>query len=252
MITCMIDSSLTVKFLHEWLVIKNFVEGDPNCNYEKYLVEFLNNSAWFRNKVKNELFVWRAKQDHGECDAFAGGYELDFKLLVSTTYCQARRELSAGIAVLPQGGTITFSPRRTKSMCVTRIYAALRKLSAVDLLNYENGQFEYGTVDHDVRNVISKFTVPKNILFFFPYDFSSDKSSDLKYMISAIQSALEHDFLNLMKLRSDRYPDKETYLSCVCSDVMLFFQFVNSKLNYIDCVSTDKSEIYTNLCWNYI
>lgn len=83
----MVDSSLTVKFLPEWLVIKNFVEGDPNCNYEKYLVEFLNNSAWFRNKVKNELFVWREKQDHGECDTFAGGYELDFKLLVSATYC---------------------------------------------------------------------------------------------------------------------------------------------------------------------
>lgn len=66
-----------------------------------------------------------------------------------------------------------------------------------------------------------------------------------------IQSALEQDFSTLMKLRSDRYPDKETYLSCICSDVMLFFQFVNSKLNYIDCVSTDKSEIYTKLCWNY-
>lgn len=61
---------------------KNFVDGDPNCNYEKYLVEFLNNSAWFRNKVKNELFVWREKQDHGECDTFAGGYELDLSCLL--------------------------------------------------------------------------------------------------------------------------------------------------------------------------
>lgn len=247
----MVDGSLIAKLLPAWLIIKNFVDGDPNCNYEKYLVEFLNNSAWFRNKVKDELFVWREKQDHGECDTFAGGYELDIKLLVSTTYCQARRELSAGIAVLPQGGIITFSPRRAESMCATRIYAVLRKLSAVALLNYENGHFEYGTVEHDVRNVVSKFTVPKNILFFFPYDFSSDKSSDLEYMIRTIQSALEQDFLSLMKLRSDRYPDKETYLSCVCSDVMLFFQFVNSKLNYIDCVSTDKSKTYTNLCWSY-
>ena len=251
MITSMIDSSLTVKFLPEWLVIKNFVEGDPNCNYEKYLVEFLNNSAWFRNKVKNELFVWREKQDHGECDTFAGGYELDFKLLVSTTYCQAKRELSAGIAVLPQGGIITFSPRRVEPMDATMIYAAFRNLSESDLLKYENGNFKYGTVAHDIKTVISKFSVLKNVLFFFAYDFSSEKSSDLEYMISAIQSALEHDFLTLMQLRSKRCPGKETYLSCICSDVILFFQFVNGKLNYIDCVSTSKSKIYTDLCWDY-
>lgn len=248
----MVDGSLIAKLLPAWLIIKNFVDGDPNCNYEKYLVEFLNNSAWFRNKVKDELFVWREKQDHGECDTFAGEYELDFKLLVSATYCQAKRELSAGIAVLPQGGIITFSPRRAKPMDATMIYAAFRNLSESDLLKYENGNFKYGTVEHDVWNVISTFTVPKNILFFFPYDFSSNKSCDLEYMIRTIQSALEQDFLTLMKLRSDRYPDKETYLSCICSDVMLFFQFVNSKLNYIDCVNTDKSEIYTKSCWNYI
>ena len=136
-------------------------------------------------------------------------------------------------------------------MNATRIYAAFRDLSESDLLKYENGKFKYGTVEHDVWNVISTFTVSKNILFFFPYDFSSEKSSDLEYMIRTIQSVLEQDFFTLMKMRSERYPDKETYLSCVCSDVMLFFQFVNSKLNYIDYVSTDKSEIYTNLCWNY-
>ena len=81
---------------------------------------------------------------------------------------------------------------------------AFRNLSESDLLKYENGNFKYGTVEHDVWNVISKFTVPKNILFFFPYDFSSDKSCDLEYMIRTIPSALEQDFSTLMQRRSDR------------------------------------------------
>ena len=32
------------------LILKNFVVGECNSNYEKYMVEFLNHSSWFRNK----------------------------------------------------------------------------------------------------------------------------------------------------------------------------------------------------------
>lgn len=246
------DKNLKVSLLPTMLFVKNFIDGETDCNYEKYIVEFLNNSNWFRSKVENKKFFWRKNQDQGECDAFAGKYELDFKLLVSSTACQARRELSDGISVLPQGGYIIFSSRRSGTMKATRIYAAIRNLSIEELARYENGKYAYGSVEHDIQDLISIIYKKKNILFFFPYEFSSDKSNELEYMINAIREALENDFISLFQLRSKKCPDFETYISCISMNHFLFFQFNKDKLNYIDCVNTNKSKTYEKLWWYYI
>ena len=243
----MMDKSLTAHLLHSYEFLNEAVKGEPDSNNEKFLVEFLNNSSWFRNKVGSKEFVRRERQVHGECDTYAGEYELDFKLLVSATACQARRELSDSIVVIQSNATVISAPRRTKPMNAIRIYCALRGLSCEKLLSYEEGVFKYGTVEYDVQNIVEKASTQKNIVFFFPYYFTSDVSSDLEYMIPVIQEALEHDFSALFKLRKSRCPDKETYISCVCSDTMLFFQCDNDHLNYIDSVSTSESKTYTKL-----
>ena len=244
----MIDKSLTAHLLHSYEFLNEAVKGEPDSNNEKFLVEFLNNSSWFRNRVRSKEFVWREKQAHGECDTYAGEYELDFKLLVSATACQARRELSDSIAVIQQSNaTVISAPRRTKPMNVIRIYCALRGLSCEDLLSYEKTIFTYGTVEYDIQNIVEKASTQKNLLFFFPYYFTSDASSGLEYMIPVIQEALEHDFSALFKLRKSRCPDMETYISCICCDTMLFFQFDNDHLKHIDSVSTSASKTYTKL-----
>ena len=42
-----IDPRIKYKFLPPATVIKNFVDGEEDCNYEKYLLELLNHSNYF-------------------------------------------------------------------------------------------------------------------------------------------------------------------------------------------------------------
>lgn len=43
----MMDLTMRAKLLPAPYIIKNFVGGEDNCNYEIYLLELLNSSAWF-------------------------------------------------------------------------------------------------------------------------------------------------------------------------------------------------------------
>lgn len=45
------DTTLAAHLLPPELIIKNFIHGEPDCNYEKFLLEFVNNSDFF---VKNQ------------------------------------------------------------------------------------------------------------------------------------------------------------------------------------------------------
>ena len=242
---------IALKPLPAQLIIKDFIEGEPDCNYEKYMVEFLNSSAWFRGKVGNKVFIWREKQDNGQCDAYAGSYDLDFKLFMTSTYGQARSEYSDRIANLPVGATVISSPNRTDTMRATLIFGALYDLRVEDLLSIERGHFgdkeEDQEVGRDIQGVIRYVCKKKNILFFLPYEFSSDNSDDLSCLIPIIREKLTHYFLSLFRIRRSRCPDKETYISCICCDTMLFFQFDNDHLSYIDSVSTSASKTYTKL-----
>lgn len=45
----MYDKSLIAHLLPSEMIIKNYIHGDPDCNYEKYLLEFV-----YRSMVKRE------------------------------------------------------------------------------------------------------------------------------------------------------------------------------------------------------
>ena len=84
----MCDSELTIKPMPPSAIIKNFVEGVPNCNYEIYLRELINNSTYFRDKGKS-AYSEPPSEEAGQCDAISEEYELDFKLLDSQTKLMA-------------------------------------------------------------------------------------------------------------------------------------------------------------------
>ena len=55
------DNTLTVKLLPAALICKNFIDGMDNCNYEIYLREVVNASAYFRDKANGKEYTarWR-------------------------------------------------------------------------------------------------------------------------------------------------------------------------------------------------
>ena len=48
----MILDEMKIDILHAVFINKNFIENEENCNYEKYLLELINQSAYFRKKVE--------------------------------------------------------------------------------------------------------------------------------------------------------------------------------------------------------
>ena len=52
----MIDPTLQEKILDAPLIIKCFVNDEPECNYELYLTELINHSKPFMQKSEGEAF----------------------------------------------------------------------------------------------------------------------------------------------------------------------------------------------------
>ena len=46
----MISDEMRVDILHAVFINKNFIKDEENCNYEKYLLELVNKSIYFREK----------------------------------------------------------------------------------------------------------------------------------------------------------------------------------------------------------
>lgn len=44
----MISDEMRVDILHAVFINKNFIKDEENCNYEKYLLELVNKSIYFR------------------------------------------------------------------------------------------------------------------------------------------------------------------------------------------------------------
>ncbi|MFD3014157.1 hypothetical protein ACFKJG_00110, partial [Streptococcus agalactiae] len=99
-----IDPRIIFKQLPPATIIKGFVAGETKCNYEIYLLELLNKSVYFREKGKSKFHA-PEDESHGECDAVADDYKIDFKLLSSSSRLQASSLFSPSITNLGNGIT---------------------------------------------------------------------------------------------------------------------------------------------------
>ena len=74
---------LKFKLLPASLINTNFVQGNPNSNYEKYLLEFVNASPFFLKKSKGQVYTAPESEHCGQCDCISDHYTLDFKIWLS-------------------------------------------------------------------------------------------------------------------------------------------------------------------------
>ena len=95
----MYDKSLIAHLLPSEMIIKNYIHGDPDCNYEKYLLEFVNASDFFRAKSDGDIYQSPESEENGQCDCISTSYQLDFKLIASKTALQARSILASKINI---------------------------------------------------------------------------------------------------------------------------------------------------------
>lgn len=95
------------------LIIDGFVAGDKRCNHEYYLVELLNASPYFLNKLCNGKYKHQDEQNDAESDCCGDGYEIDFKRIESEKMLRARSIFSLGMVQIAPGCVITTRPKVT-------------------------------------------------------------------------------------------------------------------------------------------
>ena len=108
-------SELNFKLLPAALLIKNFVKGNPDSNYEKYLLEFVNSSSFFREKSKGQIYTSPENENFGQCDCISDNYSLDFKMLISPNMAKAKNLFSYSICQPLPGITMYGDARRKPS-----------------------------------------------------------------------------------------------------------------------------------------
>ena len=242
----MIDQSLRAFLLPSEMIIKKFVKNEKNCNYEKYLLEFVNESPFFRNKSKGEIYEAPLKEDQGQCDCISSVYQMDFKLIASKTVLQARSILSPSKTLIVKGAFMSGAPKREKGkISATRIHAALRDYDFNALCALRNNAPKQQGIENDICDLLETLETKKNLLLFFPYEFTFQNSHEFKEGVSQIQNALRKDFRYAMQYRHHVVTNKfDTYMAFVYDDKIVFLEENNTNFSYVDNVELSKSSVY--------
>lgn len=239
-----------VKMLSPELIITGFVENENRCNYEKYLLEFVNKSRYFLNKSGNQLYYAPLSEANGEYDCISDTYELDFKLIASQSLLRAMSDLSFRKTLLYPGVTATHSPKKkSDSQVATHIYAILQEFSYAQLCQLRKRSIcsikDVG--EKDVFQLLITLETKKNLLLFLPYKFYPQSNSQFSCGIAEIQDKINCYFQNAITYRRETAKGFDTYLGCLYAEYMLFMEEKNGVLICVDNVRLSDSLTYVEL-----
>lgn len=249
----MILDEIQMDILHAVFINKNFIENEDKCSYEKYLLELVNNSIYFREKSNFEMYEPPESEAYGECDCNSSFYKFDFKLLESTTRFQASRELTGQIEILGKGVISYGSPRKQNTeMRINRLHVAIRDCSYEQLREYLLNEYEYGTIEKDIKTYVNLLNTQKNLFFLFPYKFSFKKKYNFRVALENINVALEKDFKESILFREKHCCKYDTFIAYIYEDNLIISKFEkNSSLQVVDVIYLFKSETYRAL-YDYV
>lgn len=236
-------------FLPTQFLVKGFIggEGAPDCNYEEYLAEFLNESKYFRNRTKGDPITLNKDQSHGEPDVDCNGFSLDFKLIGGESAIKAKRHTSHSITQLTNGGVGYGIPDgRSKEYEAVRIHLALRQYSCGDLEVLRQQYNKKDIISKDIIRILKELEVKKNILLFLPYAITVENTGDINTVV-IVTKILEDCFLSSLEYRNKKIPGFETFFCCIHNRKMLFYSYENNRLKLVDSVQTYKSKTFRDL-----
>ena len=260
-----INKKLRSGLLPAPMIIKNYVEGDENCNYEKYLLEIVNASEMFRLLSGGKEYTAPDNEAHGENDANSEEYSLDFKLVESSSYLEAYKQYSTGIEVVVPGVKMICESGKRGSVLVTKLHCALRDIKTfAQIENILNSESKYvpmdtRTIDNideqipvDIKTFFKVLHKNKNLLLFIPEEFSFDgEGYELSEAIEIIKDALSVDYLLSLEYRKTKIAEKDTFLMCVYDKQFLLYKYENGGLVIKEVVPQIKSRTYTRLYCDY-
>lgn len=247
------------------LIKKNFVVNENDCNYELYLRELINLSKYFMEKTDGEKFVEPPNEAYGQCDAITSKYEVDFKLVESTSYLEAVSQYSRGVQQLVKGVVSHTAPLRKGKTIVSKLRGALREVVSYEYIDrIVQGHFRHINMDKrsienieeqsnkDLQNFFNNMLMKKNLLLFLPEEFYFDENKyGLQEAFHIIGEILTKDFLLSCKYRREKVDDMDTYLCCLYDGMFVLYQFQEDEFVFIEHIATKESRIYTRLYEQY-
>ena len=245
----MYDKSLVAHLLPSEMVIKNYIHGDPDCNYEKYLLEFVNASDFFLAKSGGNIYQLPKSEESGQCDCISASYQLDFKLIASKTALQARSILCPSKSAVMNGVIITSEPKaKGETIKATRIHAALRGYDFETLQKLRTAKIKKHGIENDIIEFLETLETRKHLLLFFPYEFEFQNKYKFLDGITQIQNALNSDFRCSMQYRVHEVGSNfDTYFAFIYDGSIVFMIEESFHLSHIDSIALTKSPTYMHL-----
>lgn len=247
----MIDKTLQEKILDAPLIIQNYVNNEPECNYERYLTELLNHSEFFMQKTNGSVFKWVERQDHGEPDAVSKNYSIDYKLFVTKSRLHGLRVTSGRITKMREGAYafgIARWPAGEPFTCI-RTVAALRPYSIEDLNRIALSS--NGKIENEVSIILHSLRVQKNLLLFYPYTMLFSEPHTFEEGCHSITEAFNEDLSTVGVYRRNKAPVYDTYLCVVYEKKLLIFELTADGWQMVDFVEMELSKTFTELFYTY-
>lgn len=247
------DITLSARLLPASLICKGFIKGLPDCDYEFYLREMVNASAYFEEKSKGKGYTAPVEEAHGEWDCISDSYSLDFKLIASETALRARNLFSGGIYKMAEGITAYCAPKietndpKYKPIQATRIFTALRPFDIDALKEIRNCNEKQQGVKTDIKALLATLETPKHILMFFPYEFFTETNNDFATVVSDIINALSEDIKSAFQYRKEVAPGLDSYLTFIYRGKFILTKVTNNGLSLIDTVDEKSCSSYMKL-----
>ena len=166
---------LVIKMGEDWnekeipvaVLRNNFINGIDNYNYEKFMVDFINNSKLI--DAKGGVPFWhQEEQSNSEADAFNGLYDIDFKILCEPEQMHART--STGMRIFKtKDGNIAYSLANNKQeMGYYNMMRVFIKWPRILTDGYKIGDDKL----LKAVNVIKKLLATnKNIIILLPFEY---------------------------------------------------------------------------------
>ena len=243
-------SDLHCPSLEAPLIIKNYVKGDIDCNYEKYLLEMINHSVWFHQHFKAP-FIPPDNENNGQCDAYSADYGLDFKLIASKTHLQAISTRSEQIVIMTKGLYAHCASKNTGPMTYTRLAQAIRGLSIEELMMIQNKKTRVQGLENDISEYLDTLNTNKNLLLLFPFRFRFETPGNSKNDILTIVKLLNNNFSESLQYRSKQYESLDTFFSFFYDYTFVLCKWDKDHLLFIESIPVEKSKTFMHLASTY-
>lgn len=239
--------TMIARILPASLLIKKFVRGEQECNYEIYLLELLNNSTWFKEHYPGK-FVKPNSESNGECDANNDNYQLDFKMFAASTALRAKNLCEPQITKMLEGVVLYGGSKKPNaSFEATRIFAVFRDKSIDELNQLRLCTIKEHSIENDISTALKVLETKKNILLFFPYIFTFDIAHEFADAVDSIIKGINSDFQTAFKYREINAVGYDTFLTCIYQEQFLIFQIEACKMYLRDIVVADELPTYVKL-----